>query len=108
LAWQMSYECISRGLIYKNSVRTSQETRYISMRTTNQLTLFREIIAVCCVNPTKHTNALLGRTTESLCVKIVKHDSLFVRRKLCFSDGFVFKRVRVSLTVFLSLAGKFH
>jgi hypothetical protein len=34
------------GFIYKNSVRTSQETHYISATKTNRLVLFREIIAV--------------------------------------------------------------
>jgi hypothetical protein len=42
--------------MYKDSVRTSQETRYISATRTNRLMLFRETVAVYCENHTEHTN----------------------------------------------------
>jgi hypothetical protein len=41
-------EC--RYFIYENSVRTSQETHYVSTTKTNRLMLFREIFAVYCEN----------------------------------------------------------
>jgi hypothetical protein len=44
--------------IYKNSIRTSQETYYISMTTTNWLMLFSETIAINFENHKKHTNTL--------------------------------------------------
>jgi hypothetical protein len=45
----------------QSSVRTSQETHYVSATKTNRLMLFREIIAVYCENHTEHTNALCGQ-----------------------------------------------
>jgi hypothetical protein len=55
---------ISNGIfeiIYKNSVRTSQETHYVSTTKPKRLMLFRETVAVYCENHTKHTDTLLGR-----------------------------------------------
>jgi hypothetical protein len=49
-------------LVYKNSVRTSQETHYVSATETNRLMLFREIIAVYCENRTEHTDPV--RTSQ--------------------------------------------
>jgi hypothetical protein len=49
--------------LYKNSVRTSQET-HVSATETNGLMLLREIIAVYCENYTEHTNTLCGQNTE--------------------------------------------
>jgi hypothetical protein len=45
--WDSNHYLILNN-IYKNSVRTSQETRYFSATNTNRLTLFRETIAVYC------------------------------------------------------------
>jgi hypothetical protein len=50
-------EC--RDLIYKNSVRTSQET-HVSTTKRNRLMLFRETVAVYCENHTEHRNTLCG------------------------------------------------
>ena len=40
---------------------------------TNQLTLHREIIAVCSQNHTKHINTLCGQNVELLNVKLAVH-----------------------------------
>jgi hypothetical protein len=44
--------------LYKNSVRTSQETHYVSATETNRLMLFRETVAVYRENHTEHINTL--------------------------------------------------
>jgi hypothetical protein len=43
-------------MIYVNSVRTSQETHYVSATEPNRLMLFRETVAVYCENHTEHTD----------------------------------------------------
>jgi hypothetical protein len=48
----------------ENSVRTSQETRYLSATKPNLLMLFRETVAVYCENHTEHTNTLCGQKTQ--------------------------------------------
>jgi hypothetical protein len=45
-------------MTYKHSVRTSQETHYISATKTNRLMLFGETVAVYCENHTEHTDTL--------------------------------------------------
>jgi hypothetical protein len=50
--------------IYKNSVRTSQETNYVSTTKTNRLMLFGETVAVYCENHTEHINTLCGQNAE--------------------------------------------
>jgi hypothetical protein len=40
--------------IYKNTVRTSQETHYVSATETNRLIPFRETVAVCCETLKEH------------------------------------------------------
>jgi hypothetical protein len=50
--------------LYKNSVRTSQETYYVSTTKPNRLMLFREIIAVYCGNHTEHINTLCGQNAD--------------------------------------------
>jgi hypothetical protein len=60
-------EC--RDFIYKNSVRTSQETHYVSATETNRLMLFGETVAVCCENHMEHTSTLCGKSAEFLDVK---------------------------------------
>jgi hypothetical protein len=50
-------------IIYEHSVRTSQETHYVSTTKPNRLMLFRETIAVYCENHTEYTDTLcVGRT----------------------------------------------
>jgi hypothetical protein len=49
-----------RDFTYNNSVRTSQETHYVSATKPNRLMLFRETIAVYCENHTEHTNTMCG------------------------------------------------
>jgi hypothetical protein len=55
-------------LIYKNSVRTSQETHYVSAKKPNRLMLFRERVAVYCENHMEHTDTLCGQNAELWCV----------------------------------------
>jgi hypothetical protein len=55
-------EC--RDFIYKNPVRTSQETHYVSATKPNRLMLFRGIVAVYCQNHTEHINILCGQNTK--------------------------------------------
>jgi hypothetical protein len=45
-------------IIYKNLVRTSQETHHVSATKPNLLMLFRETVAVYCENQTEHTYKL--------------------------------------------------
>jgi hypothetical protein len=61
-------EC--RDFIYKNSVRTSQETHYVSATKLNRLMLFREIIAVYFENHMEHRNIFcVGRMQSFLTLK---------------------------------------
>jgi hypothetical protein len=46
---------------HTNSVRTSQETHYVSATKPNPLMLFRETIAVYCESHMEHTNTLCGQ-----------------------------------------------
>jgi hypothetical protein len=57
--------------MYKNSVRTSQETHYVSATETNRLMLFGETVAVYCENNTEHTNALCGQSFFLLLKKTI-------------------------------------
>jgi hypothetical protein len=50
--------------MYKNSVRTSQETHYVYAAKVNRLMPFKEIIAVYCENHAKHANALCRQNAE--------------------------------------------
>jgi hypothetical protein len=51
---------------YKNPIRTSQETHYISATKPNLLMLFRETVTVYCENHMEHTNTLCGQKTQSV------------------------------------------
>jgi hypothetical protein len=53
----------------QSSVRTSQETHYVSATKPNRLMLCRGIIAVYCENHTEHINTLCGQNAEFLIVK---------------------------------------
>jgi hypothetical protein len=54
-------------LVYKNSVRMSQETHYISATKPNRLMLFRETVAVYCESHTEHTDTLCGQNVDLVC-----------------------------------------
>jgi hypothetical protein len=56
--------------MYKNSVRISQETHYVSATERNRLKLFREKVAVYCENHTEHTDILCGQNAEILYAKL--------------------------------------
>jgi hypothetical protein len=49
---------------HTNSVRTLQETHYVSATETNRLMLFGETVAVYCENHTEHTNTLCVQNAE--------------------------------------------
>jgi hypothetical protein len=51
-------------MIYTNSVRTSQKTRYVPTAEPYQLMLFRETVAVYCENHMEHKNKLCGQEAE--------------------------------------------
>jgi translation initiation factor IF-1 len=61
-------EC--RDFTNNNSVRTSQETHYVSGTKPNRLILFRETVAVYCENHTEHINTLCGQNAETLFITI--------------------------------------
>jgi hypothetical protein len=50
--------------MYKNSVRTSQETCYVSATKPNRLMLFGETVAVYCENYTEHADTLCGSISK--------------------------------------------
>jgi hypothetical protein len=50
--------------MYKDSIRISQETRYISSTKHKGLFLFTEKIAAYRENHKKHTNTLCGKNAE--------------------------------------------
>jgi hypothetical protein len=53
-------------MLYKNVVRTSEETHYVSTTETNRLLMFeqKKKTAVYCENHTKRTNTLRGQNEE--------------------------------------------
>jgi hypothetical protein len=55
--------------MYKNSVRTSQETHYVSATKPNRLMLFKETVAVYCENRTEHTDTFSGQNAEYVTVQ---------------------------------------
>jgi hypothetical protein len=56
-------------VVYKNPVRTLQETHYVTTQT-NRLMLFRERVGVYCENNTEHTDTLFGQNAEYYYVKV--------------------------------------
>jgi hypothetical protein len=77
-----------RDFIYKNSVRTSQETHYVSATKPNRLMLLRETVAVYCENHTEQRNARSEQDvwlhlTINQVVHIVTTASERVKRTLC-------------------------
>jgi hypothetical protein len=55
--------------MYEDPVRTAQQTLSASVVKNSQLTLYREIIAVCSEIHTKHINTMCGQNVELLYVK---------------------------------------
>jgi thioredoxin-related protein len=51
-------------MLYKNVVRTSQETHYVPTTETNRLLMFGQETAVYCENHTKRTNTLRGQNEK--------------------------------------------
>jgi hypothetical protein len=51
-------------ILYKNTVRTSQETYYVYATKPNRLMLLRETVAVYSENHTEHANTLCGQNAE--------------------------------------------
>jgi hypothetical protein len=49
--------------LYTTSVRTSQETHYVSDTKLNRLMLVRETVAVYCENHTEHTDSIYDQNT---------------------------------------------
>jgi hypothetical protein len=56
-------------IICKNSVRTSQETHYVTVTKPNRLMLFMETVAVYCEKNMEHINKLCGQNAEFWYVK---------------------------------------
>jgi hypothetical protein len=52
---------------HTHTVRTSQETHYVSATQPNRLMLFGETVPVYCENHTEHTDTLCGQSAEFLC-----------------------------------------
>jgi hypothetical protein len=50
---------------YEYSIRTSQETHYVSATETNRLLLYGETVTVYCENHTEHTDTLCGQNAGS-------------------------------------------
>ena len=73
---QADFTLIRIYVVHKHSVHTAQETHTVSVIKTNQLMLYREIIAVCSQIHTKHINTLCGQNVELLNVKLVLHKAL--------------------------------
>jgi hypothetical protein len=61
-------EC--RVLLYKNSVRTSQEIHYVSTTKPNRLMLFGETVAVYYESHAEHTDTLFGQNAEFYYIRI--------------------------------------
>jgi hypothetical protein len=54
---------------HTDTVRTSQETHYVSATESNRLMMFRETVAVYCDNHMEHTYKLCVQNVEYCCVK---------------------------------------
>jgi hypothetical protein len=52
-------------MLVKDSARTARKTPHFTVTKINWLTLFKEMIAVCCENRTKPIDALYGQNAES-------------------------------------------
>jgi hypothetical protein len=56
-------------ILYKDSVRTSQETHHFTATKPNRLMLLGETFVTYCENHTEHTNALCGQNVAFWYVK---------------------------------------
>jgi hypothetical protein len=59
-------------MIYKNLVRTTQETCYVSATETSRLMLFSARVALYCKNHMEQTDKFCGQNAEFYCVKALK------------------------------------
>jgi hypothetical protein len=74
-------------LVFKNSVRTSQETHYASTTKADRLMLFRITVAVYFENHTEHTDALCGQNAKFLMLK------LMIRRVTTVFKGLIYLEI---------------
>jgi hypothetical protein len=77
-----------QNAVYINSVRTSQETHYVSVTKPSQLMLFREMIAVCCENHTEHIDTLCGQNAQRIMLKQVVHIRRSADKSLAFTISY--------------------
>jgi hypothetical protein len=67
--------CCENSTEHTDTVRTSQETRYVSATEPIRLMLFGEVVAVSCENRTEHTDTLwavrTSQETQIHCVWIM-------------------------------------
>jgi hypothetical protein len=76
---------------YNISVRTSQETHYVSATKPNRLMLFRETVAVYCENHTEHVDTLCGQNARvHVCLKQAVRIVTTVLQRPTHSNGFFF------------------
>jgi hypothetical protein len=54
-------------VLYKNPIRTSQETHYVSATESKELILLVEAISAYCENHKKHKCTLLAESRDLLC-----------------------------------------
>jgi hypothetical protein len=84
------------GIIYSNSVRTSQETHYVSATKPNRLMLFRETVAVYCENYTQgKTRVLTVLSYATLLKRLLQNAPLsgftrcrFFKHDACLLSGY--------------------
>jgi hypothetical protein len=60
-------------IVYKDPVRFSHETYYVSAKKTNRLILFRETVAVYCENHTEYINNTVGKVQSYKVLKYLAH-----------------------------------
>jgi hypothetical protein len=72
-SWDAACQSAWPFVVYTDLVRTSQETHCVFATKTNRLMLFREPVAVYCVNDRKHISTLCGRNAEFVILKQVVH-----------------------------------
>jgi hypothetical protein len=72
-------------MILTNSVRTSQETHYVSAIEINPLMLFRETVAVYCENHTEHADTLYGQNAECILFFVLYSAVLSVSKTMAWN-----------------------
>jgi hypothetical protein len=69
---------------HTDTVRTSQETHYVSATETNRLMLFRETVTVYCENHTEHTDTVrTSQETYYVSATQTNRLMLFIVRIMC-------------------------